>query len=227
MNCFLGLFSTKLTQSLSDLTKTLKTPLMPAAAYDLTCCTSVLVPASKLSHRTKAQYGFVPKLSHHGGKTLCFALKTYFRSVLFLWSEVPVIAWSNCFLCFSERYFYICRMCTAGHAKMVEVYLQPDSYRRQYRGICAKNIVKGLPMFLFILQLNWRRACQIWPKPWKPIFAVCIFSEAKCPLLRETTVFFVFHLFWLLSRRDWRSGCRLLSGCPAHKGEPTAAASEA
>ena len=29
----------------------------------------------------------------------------------------------NCFLCFSERYFYIRRMCTTGYAKMVEVLL--------------------------------------------------------------------------------------------------------
>ena len=29
----------------------------------------------------------------------------------------------NGFLCFSERYFYIRRMCTAGYAKMVEVLL--------------------------------------------------------------------------------------------------------
>ena len=51
------------------MTKTIKTPLMMAEDYVLTSCTSVLVPESKLSHRPKVQYGFVPKLSHHRGKT--------------------------------------------------------------------------------------------------------------------------------------------------------------
>ena len=40
-----------------------------AEAYGPTYCTSALVPESKLSHRSESQYGFVPKLSHHGGKT--------------------------------------------------------------------------------------------------------------------------------------------------------------
>ena len=40
-----------------------------AEAYGSTSCTSSLVPESKLSHRSESQYGFVPKLNHHGGKT--------------------------------------------------------------------------------------------------------------------------------------------------------------
>ena len=40
-----------------------------AEACGSTSCTSALVPESKLSHRSESQYGFVPKLSHHGGKT--------------------------------------------------------------------------------------------------------------------------------------------------------------
>ena len=45
------------------------------AACGLTSSTSVLVPESKLSHRPKVQYGFVPKLSHHDWKKPRFALK--------------------------------------------------------------------------------------------------------------------------------------------------------
>ena len=56
-------------------TKTIKTPLMMAEAYGPTYCTSAHVLESKLSHKPEAQYGFVPKLIHHGGKTPCFALK--------------------------------------------------------------------------------------------------------------------------------------------------------
>ena len=48
---------------------------MMAEAYGPTYCTSAHVPESKLSHKPEAQYGFVPKLIHHGGKTPCFALK--------------------------------------------------------------------------------------------------------------------------------------------------------
>ena len=56
-------------------TKTEKTPLMMAEAYGSTSCTSALVPESKLSHRLEAQFVFVPKLSHHGGKTPHFVQK--------------------------------------------------------------------------------------------------------------------------------------------------------
>jgi hypothetical protein len=50
-------------------TKTIKTPLMMSVVFDLTSCTFGLASESKLSRRLKVQYGFVPKLSHHGGKT--------------------------------------------------------------------------------------------------------------------------------------------------------------
>ena len=43
---------------------------MMSEAYGPTCCSFGLVPESKLSHHPKDQYGFVPKLSHHGGKKL-------------------------------------------------------------------------------------------------------------------------------------------------------------
>ena len=42
---------------------------MIADAYGSMSCPFVHVPESKLSHRSKAQYGLVPKLSYHGGKT--------------------------------------------------------------------------------------------------------------------------------------------------------------
>ena len=39
-----------------------------AELFELSSCTSSLVPESILSHKSQAQYGFVPKLSHHSGK---------------------------------------------------------------------------------------------------------------------------------------------------------------
>ena len=39
-----------------------------ATAYGLTCCPSSLALESKLSRNLEAQYGLVPKPSHHGGK---------------------------------------------------------------------------------------------------------------------------------------------------------------
>ena len=71
-------------------TKTIKTPLMMAEAYGPTSCTSALVPESKLSHRPEVQYGFVPKLSHHGGKTPHFALKNLFLETLAVIVDVNV-----------------------------------------------------------------------------------------------------------------------------------------
>ena len=61
-----------------------------AVAFGPTCCSSSLVLKSKLSHSPEAQYGFVPKLSPHGGKTV----KTECRSQTCLdYAEVhPVFA---------------------------------------------------------------------------------------------------------------------------------------
>ena len=39
-----------------------------AELIELLSCTFGLVPESKFSHKPQAQYGFVPKLSHHSGK---------------------------------------------------------------------------------------------------------------------------------------------------------------
>ena len=41
---------------------------MTAESDALSYCPVAIVPESKLSHMAPAHYGFVPKLSHHGGK---------------------------------------------------------------------------------------------------------------------------------------------------------------
>ena len=43
---------------------------MIAEVYDLSYWPVTVVPKSELSHTTTAHHGFVPKLSHHGGKTI-------------------------------------------------------------------------------------------------------------------------------------------------------------
>ena len=43
---------------------------MIAVAFGPTSCSSVLVLKSKLLHSPEAHYGFVPKLSLHGGKNI-------------------------------------------------------------------------------------------------------------------------------------------------------------
>ena len=52
-----------------------------AEAYGSSYCAFGLVPASKLSHRPQAHYGFILKLSHHGGKNTALRAKNrfYFR----------------------------------------------------------------------------------------------------------------------------------------------------
>ena len=56
-------------------TKTDKTPLMMAESDALSYWPVTIVPESKLSHMVTAHYGLVPRLSHHSGKNLRFALK--------------------------------------------------------------------------------------------------------------------------------------------------------
>ena len=60
---------------------------MMAAAFGPTYCLSGLVPESKLSHSPEIQYGFVPKLSPHGGENLAlraekpiFAMRSFRKS---------------------------------------------------------------------------------------------------------------------------------------------------
>lgn len=51
-----------------DEEKNIKNPAVMAELFELSSCTSGLVPESKLSHKPQAQYDFVPKLSHFSGK---------------------------------------------------------------------------------------------------------------------------------------------------------------
>ena len=48
--------------------KNIKNPAVMSELFELSSCTSGLVPESKLSPGPQAQYGFVPKLSHPSGK---------------------------------------------------------------------------------------------------------------------------------------------------------------
>ena len=55
---------------------------MKAMAFGLTSCSSSLVPKSKLLHKPEAQYGFVTKLSLHGGKNIALRAEKPFFAVL-------------------------------------------------------------------------------------------------------------------------------------------------
>ena len=67
---------------------------MTALAYGLTSYPSSLVPKSELLHRLEVQYGFVPKLSRHRGKTPPFGLKKLLRAPL---NAQPVLSDSGVF----------------------------------------------------------------------------------------------------------------------------------
>ena len=59
-------------------------------AFGPTSCSSGLVPKSELLHSPAAQYGFVPKHSHHGGKNPALraekpiiAMRSFFSEAVF------------------------------------------------------------------------------------------------------------------------------------------------
>ena len=54
---------------------------MKSVVFDQTFCSSGLVPKSKLLHSPKAQYGFVPKHSHHGGNNRALRAEKPFFTV--------------------------------------------------------------------------------------------------------------------------------------------------
>ena len=92
--------SHRVTQSLAKMkTKTIKTPLMTTERDALSYRPVTIVPESKLSHMASVHYGFVTKLSHHGGKTPRFALKNHF--------EIGVAL--SCFYCFSSDDVFSCK----------------------------------------------------------------------------------------------------------------------
>jgi hypothetical protein len=73
-------------------TKTINTPLMMAAAFGPTSCTSGLVPKSKLLHSPEDQNGFVPKLSLHGGKNPALRAEKPFFARLRLSESITMLA---------------------------------------------------------------------------------------------------------------------------------------
>ena len=55
-----------------------------AEAYGLTPCPSGFVLKSELLHKPEAQYGFVPKLSHHRGKTIALRAQKLLAPLVFM-----------------------------------------------------------------------------------------------------------------------------------------------
>ena len=69
-------------------TKTIKTPLMMAEAYNLSACPSSLALESKLSRNLESHTGLVPRLSHHewkNPKNNLFRINVLYIENVFLW----------------------------------------------------------------------------------------------------------------------------------------------
>ena len=73
-------------------TPTKRTPLMMAVAFGPTSCSSGHVPKSELLHSPEAQYGFVPKHSHHGGKNIALRAEKPFSARLRLNESITMLA---------------------------------------------------------------------------------------------------------------------------------------
>ena len=65
---------------------------MMALAFGPTSCSSGLVPKSELLHSPAAQYGFVPKHSHHGGKYPALRAEKPFSARLRLSEIITMLA---------------------------------------------------------------------------------------------------------------------------------------
>ena len=63
-----------------------------ALAFGPTSCSSGLVPKSELLHSPAAQYGFVPKHSHHGGKYPALRAEKPFSARLRLSEIITMLA---------------------------------------------------------------------------------------------------------------------------------------
>ena len=100
-----------------------------------------IVPESKLSHMATVQYGFVPKLCHHGGKTPRFALKNIFRD----FSSYRLI---NGFLCFSYEDVFSCDATGDNGRAIAGACSQAQSHDNSTKARRAKTSAEGFLRFL-------------------------------------------------------------------------------
>ena len=97
-----------------------------------------IVPESKLSHMASVHYGFVPKLSHHGGKTPRFALKNHF--------EIGVAL--SCFYCFSSDDAFSCKATSDEVRAGAGACSQAQSHDVSTKARSAKTSTEGFLRFL-------------------------------------------------------------------------------
>ena len=120
--------------------KTEKTPLMTASAFGLTSCTPGLAFESELSRSPEAQYGFVSKLSHHGGKTP-LTLKNQFGFA------------SACgFYCFSSDDVSSCAATGDAVRAGAGACSQAQSHDGSTKARSAMTSTEGFSRFLFITE---------------------------------------------------------------------------
>ena len=122
-----------------------------AEAFGSTSCTSALVPESKLSHRSEAQYGLVPRLSHHGGKNhaLC-AEKPDCRG-----HEI-VFQWSAAERCFSSDDVFSCETTCGDGGACTRARSQAHSHSISTKARRAKDISRGF-FYVFVNNLNFSK----------------------------------------------------------------------
>ena len=101
-----------------------------------------IVPESKLSHMATSHYGFVPKLCHHGGKNLRFALKNHF--------EIGVAL--SCFFCFSSDDVFSCKATSDDGRACAGACSQAQSHAVSTKARSAKTSTEGFLRFLFITE---------------------------------------------------------------------------
>ena len=65
-----------------------------AVAFGPTSCSSCFVHKSKLLHSQEAQYGFVPKHSHHGGKNIALRAEKPYLAMRSFFSEAGFFRFS-------------------------------------------------------------------------------------------------------------------------------------
>ena len=101
-----------------------------------------VVPESMLSHMVTAHYGFVPKHSHHDGKTSRFALKNHLEIGTAL----------SCFLCFSSGNVFSCEVTSDEVRAGSGACSQAQSHDISKIAQSAKTSTEGFSMFLFITE---------------------------------------------------------------------------
>jgi len=160
-----------------------------AVAFGPTSCSSSFVLKSELLHNPKAQYGFVPKHSHHGGKNLALRAEKPIFSTKTITKTNTIGSSRGQELFFSEAMFFPLMLSAFRHANplmarsVCESLLSGTKERGSNEGRRPQIAAEGFLRFLLSLRLRLKIkgvSCFFSPNKGRGVSSVCATKKYFC-----------------------------------------------